>query len=721
MTVLNALSRLALAASRRSDVIVATFLLLAVVMMIIPLPTTLVDVLIGANISISVLILVVAFYISHPVQFSSLPPVILLGTLFRLALTITTTRLILLDADAGRIVQTFGEFVISGSLVVGLVVFLIITIAQFVVITKGGERVAEVAARFTLDAMPGKQMSIDNDLRNGDIKQEEARARRHQLERESQLYGAMDGAMKFVKGDAIASLIVVIVNLVGGLLIGMLQKGMSFADAAQLYCLLTIGDGLVAQIPSLLISVAAGTVVTRVSSDQGFDLGTEISSQLFADPRALALASAILLGLAFIPGFPVAVFVALSVMLATGAYLLNRQRIAEAGPADERPHSPPDGAQDFALSETSGKASRYRVTTWVGQDLAGAVPFAQFRLLADRARQDLYSDLGVDPPAVELRVDPAAEPQAFRIDLEGVPVADGDIPTGHLLLRDDPVHLDLMSIPYVTGRPLLRRGQTIWVDERHKPELQRAGIGFADPAQALTECLSQTLSRYAAHFIGIQETRELLGGMESQYGELVKEALRVTPIQRISDILRRLVEEDVPIRNLRSILEAIAEWGAREQDPVMLTEYVRSALARQICYRNAVMDRVISAYVLARNVEDAVRSAVRPTAVGAYLSMPDDVARVIVGQIRGELAKAGSDVTPAVLASMDIRRHVRNLLARNDVLLPVMSYQELAPEFTVQSLASITLALKEASEAPAATRAVVSSAHTEPVPQAAVG
>jgi type III secretion protein V len=262
-------------------------------------------------------------------------------------------------------------------------------------------------------------------------------------------------------------------------------------------------------------------------------------------------------------------------------------------------------------------------------------------------------------------------------------------------LRDDPVHLDLMSVPYLAGKPLLRRRQTTWVDQSHVPDLQRAGIGFAEPAQVLTECLTQTLRRYAAHFIGIQETRELLGDMEAQYSELVKEAVRVAPIQRISDILRRLVEEDVPIRNLRSILEAIVEWGSREQDAVMLAEYVRSALARQICYRNAEMNRVISAYVLARNVEEAVRSAVRQTAVGTYLSMPDEVARPIIGQIRKELEKTDNDITPAVLASMDIRRHVRNLLARNDILLPVMSYQELAPEFTVQSLASITLALQD--------------------------
>jgi type III secretion protein V len=720
MSPLDAARKLALAASQRSDVIVASFLLLAVVMMIIPLPTVLVDVLIGTNISISMLILVVAFYIAHPVQFSSLPPIILLATLFRLALTITTTRLILLDADAGRIIQTFGEFVISGSLVVGLVIFLIITIAQFVVITKGGERVAEVAARFTLDAMPGKQMSIDNDLRNGDIKQDEARGRRRQLERESQLYGAMDGAMKFVKGDAIASLIVVIVNLVGGLMIGMLQRGMSFSDAAQVYCLLTIGDGLVAQIPSLLISVGAGTVVTRVSSDQGSDLGSEISSQLFADPRALALASTILFGLGFIPGFPIAVFLTLSALLALGAFLLHRRASAAHAEQDaERSHGLA-GAQDVGLSEQPGKGSRYRVTSWVGQDLAGSVPPAQFRLLVDRSRQDLYNDLGVDPPAVDLRVDPTSEPNTFRIDLEGVPVADGDIPTAHVLLNDDPVHLDLMSVPYVTGKPLLRQRQTIWVDEQHKPELQRAGIGFAEPAQALAECLSQTLRRYAAHFIGIQETRELLAGMEGQYSELVKEAVKVAPIQRISDILRRLVEENVPIRNLRSILEAIVEWGAREQDPVMLVEYVRSALARQICYRNAEMNRVISAIVLARSVEEAVRSAVRQTAVGTYLSMPDDAARVIIGQIRKELERGDREITPVVLATMDIRRHVRNLLARNDILLPVMSYQELAPEFTVQSLASINLALNKES-GDARTARAAATAQAEALPRVAAG
>jgi type III secretion protein V len=701
MTSWAGLQRLAILASRRSDIVVAAFMMLAIVMMIIPLPAGMVDLLIGVNITFSMLVLVVAFYISSPIEFSSLPPVILLATLFRLALSISITRLILVEADAGQIVQTFGEFVISGNIVVGLVVFLIITVAQFVVITKGAERVAEVAARFSLDALPGKQMAIDNDLRNGDIDKAEAASRRKRLERESQLYGAMDGAMKFVKGDAIAGLIIVAINLIGGLLVGMMQHGMPFSEASHVYSLLTVGDGLIAQIPALLISIAAGAVVTRVTSETGGDLGAEIAGQLVADPRALGLAAALVFAMGFVPGFPTPVFFALAVLLAGAAYLIRRRRLeAERGPDFDTLDVPADEPQDVAFSEVSS-TSRYRVTAWVGPSLATAVPLPEFRRLIDRARKELFQDLGVDPPAVELRVDRAAADNRFRIDLEDVPVADGDIPPGSLLLNDDPVHLDLMAVPYAQGGPLLRRRRTYWVEAAHAPAMDEAGVGYVSPAEALADCVGQTLRRYSAHFIGIQETRELLGRMEGEYGELVKEAQRVASLQKISDILRRLVEEDVPIRNLRSILEAVVEWGPREQDPVMLAEYVRTSLARQICYRHAEMNRVISAYVLSRGVEDAIRSSVRQTAVGSLLSLPEEIARPVIGQIRQAYESSAADVAPAVLVSMDIRRHLRNLLARNDVDLPVLSYQELAPEFSVQSLASIALPNPSANAAPA--------------------
>ena len=303
---INRLARALVYLSGRSDLIVAILMLVAIVMIIIPLPTWLVDGLIAINISVSMLVLLVVFYIARPVEFSSFPSVILIATLFRLAITITTSRLILLQADAGEIVSAFGNFVIGGDIAVGLVVFLIITIAQFVVITKGGERVAEVAARFSLDAMPGKQMAIDNDLRSGDIDQAEANRLRRGLERESHLFGAMDGAMKFVKGDAIASILVILVNLIGGMIVGSLKHGMTIGTAAETYALLSVGDGLVAQIPSLFVSVAAGVLVTRVSSDS--DMGTEIAGQLFVEPRALMMGSVILVGMAFVPGFPAVAF-----------------------------------------------------------------------------------------------------------------------------------------------------------------------------------------------------------------------------------------------------------------------------------------------------------------------------------------------------------------------------------------------------------------------------
>ncbi|TIP88973.1 MAG: FHIPEP family type III secretion protein, partial [Mesorhizobium sp.] len=309
MTVSERLLHFLAKLSRRSDLVIAILMLVAVVMMLIPLPTFLVDILITANIAVSVLILLVSFYVSHPLQFSSLPSVILIATLFRLAITITTTRLILLQADAGEIVSAFGTFVVGGSIAVGLVIFLIITVAQFIVVARGAERVAEVAARFTLDALPGKQMSIDAELRNGDIDQAEARRLRQQLERESQLFGAMDGAMKFVKGDVIAGIVIILVNLIGGFAIGTLQHDMSLGDAAVTYSLLTVGDGLVAQIPALLVAVAAGTMVTRVGNSDGTsDLGRQITSQLLRDSRALALAAVIMVGLAVVPGFPSLVF-----------------------------------------------------------------------------------------------------------------------------------------------------------------------------------------------------------------------------------------------------------------------------------------------------------------------------------------------------------------------------------------------------------------------------
>jgi type III secretion protein V len=665
-------------------------IIVAIAMMIIPLPTQLVDVLIATNIATSALILLVAFYIAEPVELSSLPSIVLVATLFRLAITITTARLILLQADAGEIINAFGSLVIGGNLAVGLVIFLIITVAQFVVITKGAERVAEVAARFSLDALPGKQMSIDSDLRSGDIDQAEARRQRRRIGQESHLYGAMDGAMKFVRGDAIAGLIVIVVNLIGGLAIGTMQHDLSLAAAAQTYSLLTVGDGLVAQIPALLVSVAAATVVTRVASAERRDLGSEISRQLLNQPRALTLGAVIMLGMALIPGFPSPAFLALAAAFAIGSYVTRRRLAAEQATTDTAASLPvlAKRAEVSRPATETSRPPRCRVVTAIGQGLAQIVVPHAFAELVERMRQFLRTDLGMEPPSVELCVDRRIEPHHFHLDVEGVPTVEGNMPPGRLLVEDEPVHLELLAVPFEVGPSIVGRRPAIWVEQQHEPTLAAAGVEFFTPTQVLVRCLSQAMRRYATQFVGIQETRELLARSERDYSELMKEALKIAPLQKIADILRRLLDENIPISNLRLILEAVVEWGPREQDVVLLVEYVRIALRRQICFRCADRNRMIAAYMLERAVEDTLRSSVRSTAVGAFLTISDQAARPIVERIRRTLATA-PEAQPVVLASMDVRRHVRNLLTRNDLDVPVLSYQEMAPEFSVQPLATI--------------------------------
>jgi len=700
---INRLARALVYLSGRTDLIVAILMLVAIIMIIIPLPTWLVDGLIAINISVSMLILLVVFYIARPVEFSSFPSVILIATLFRLAITITTSRLILLQADAGDIVSAFGNFVIGGDIAVGLVVFLIITIAQFVVITKGGERVAEVAARFSLDAMPGKQMAIDNDLRSGDIDQAEANRLRRGLERESHLFGAMDGAMKFVKGDAIASILVILVNLIGGMIVGSVKHGMTVGTAAETYALLSVGDGLVAQIPSLFVSVAAGVLVTRVSSDS--DMGTEIAGQLFVEPRALMMGSVILVGMAFVPGFPAVAFLILAAILGVTGYFTSRRRAAQEATARNAPVKRAAGAAgagaaaqpaqvgstaQAAASLAGPPASDAAIVVWVSSELASAVPPEGFAELTTKARAELLTDLGIEIPSIALEVDPILAHDRFRIDLEGTPVIEGTVPPQGLLVDDDPAHLELLEIPYRQELPLINYRPALWVERSHTETLSQAGVAFALPAQILARCLIQMLYRRAGSFVGIQETRKLLTKIQANYADLVKEAEKIAPLQKLAEILRRLVDENVPVRNMRAILEAVVEWGQREQNVVLLVEYVRVALGRQICFRCADRDRVIAAYMLERSVEDMLRSAQRQTSAGTYMNLSEEAVQPLIDEIARALAEAAPGTNPVVLTAMDVRRLTRHLLTRSNIYVPVMSYQELAPEFNVQPLGSLT-------------------------------
>jgi type III secretion protein V len=537
-------------------------------------------------------------------------------------------------------------------------------------------------------------MSIDSDLRGGDIDQAEARRQRRRLGQESHLYGAMDGAMKFVRGDAIAGIVIIMVNLIGGLAIGSVQHGLSLSAAAQTYSLLTVGDGLVAQIPALLVSVAAGTVVTRVASAEKLDLGTEISQQLLGDPRALFLGAAIMVGLAFIPGFPTPAFLTLSIVLAGGGYWSNRRRaVAPAGPTAVAAQRNLEGKAapalpQSALAEGVAKSGRYRIAACVGPRLAVRVTPEGFSERVAQVRHHLSADLGIEAPAVQLRVDEGVEPDHFKIELEGVPILEGDIPADCLLVDSDPVDLELLAIPFDAGPRIDSRRPAAWVDHRHQETLAAARIEFFGPTEVLSKWLQQVVRRNATQFIGVQETRELVARTDKEYPELMKEVLKALTLQKIAEILRRLLEENVPIHNLRLIFEAMVEWAPREQDTIVLAEYIRIALRRQICYRCADRNRVIVAYMLERAVEDVLRSSVRPTAVGAFLSITDSAARPIVDRIKRAFA-AAPDTLPVVLTSMDVRRHLRNLLVRNELDIAVLSYQELVPEFSIQPLAAV--------------------------------
>ncbi|UVK35607.1 type III secretion system export apparatus subunit SctV (plasmid) [Mesorhizobium sp. AR10] len=662
------------------DLMVALMLLLAVAMMVMPIPIMVIDTLIGFNMGLAILLLLVALYVSTPLDFSSLPGVILISTVFRLALTIATTRLILAEGEAGSIIHTFGDFVISGNIVVGFVIFLVVTMVQFMVLAKGAERVAEVAARFTLDALPGKQMAVDAELRNGHIDANESRRRRATLERESQLYGAMDGAMKFVKGDAIAGLVVIFINMLGGISIGLLSKGMSFGEVLHHYTLLTIGDALISQIPALLLSITAATIVTRVTGAASSNLGTDIVKQLTASKRALRLAACVLVVMGFVPGFPLPVFLILAAVFAAASIV--KGDVPGAGKVDAATAAP--------VEKETVPAEACPIAFFLAPSLTHAIDQVELQQHIARVSQLVSADLGIVVPRIPVAVDQQLPESQFRIDVEGVPVEQDLINPTQLTLTDDLASIESSGIPFRHDPEM----DKIWVEQSHAPALNAAGIGHHRPSERLALRIHATLTRYAPRLVGIQETRHLLGRMEQEYADLVKEVLRTTPIPRIADVLRRLLDEGIPIRNTRLVLEALAEWSEREQNVALLTEYVRSGMKRQICHRYATHG-IVPAFVIERETEDFMRSAVRDSAAGPYLVLEDRQSEALLSQMRQILSSAAPGQTlPVVLTSMDVRRFVRGFLSRNGIDLAVLSYQDLASDFTIQPAGSIKLRLE---------------------------
>ena len=642
--------------TRYSDLALAGLVVAIVGMMIVPLPTPLLDLLISVNIATGVVLLLVAIYVSDALKIATFPTLLLLTTLFRLALEVSATRLILLRADAGEVIHAFGNFVVAGNLVVGAVVFLILTMIQFIVISKGSERVAEVAARFTLDAMPGKQMSIDAELRAGHIDHNEARRRRAALARESQLFGSMDGAMKFVKGDAIAGIVVLAVNIVGGLVIGVLQRGLDVATAARTYTVLTIGEGLVAQIPALVISTSAGIIVTRVASEEeGGHLGRDIGMQVMAQPKAIAIAAGLLAVLAVVPGLPGVPFLTLAAILGLVAWRLLRTPSESADAAAAVTGiGAGAGARPAAAraAETSPPPVLTPIAVEVGAELGaligprGAGEAGTFAAQVPQLRERLFAELGLPLPVVRLRPEvPDLAPTAFVIRLNEVPLGRGDIP------RED------------------------W---------DGAADRLGDEVLALVR-------RYGHELFGLEEAQGLLDALERTHPALVREVVPklISPVL-LTDVLRRLVEEGISLRNLRDILGALAEWAPQERDPVALTEHVRVALRRAITYKHAGDSGVLAAYLLDPMIEDAIRDGIQKTAAGSYLALEPQISRDIIAAVGRALGPEGSNGA-VLLTGVEIRRYVRRLVEIEHPGLAVLSFQELAPEAQIRPIARISV------------------------------
>jgi type III secretion protein V len=659
--------------------ILAILLMIAVFMMILPLPTLLVDLLIAINLTLSIVLLMSAIYIRDPLEFSVFPSLLLITTLYRLALTVSTSRLILLQHDAGEVVYAFGKFVVGGNLAVGIVIFAIITIVQFLVITKGAERVAEVSARFTLDAMPGKQMSIDGDMRAGTIDMDEAKRLRSAVQKESQLFGAMDGAMKFVKGDAIAGIIVILVNIIGGVMVGVMQHKMAAGEALSLYAVLSIGDGLIGQIPALIISVAAGIIVTRVPGEQRVNLGTELSIQLSRYPQALMVGAGVLAVFALVPGFPFMIFGPLALLVGGGGWMLMKRARASgqfAGGAD-------GGGADAGGSAMSMRPGAEPLAVIIGPQFTHRHALEP---ALGQMRWNLFERLGLPLPDVPVSVDPTFGPNRFKIMLYNEAVLSLELPA--LALLDRPPSAQV----HIAQRDALSFGgiELLWVTPEVAQALGALNVVMHRNEACVAACVAHVVRCFAGRFLGVQETRFLMDAMEDRYGELVKELQRQLPIVKVADVLQRLVAEGVSIRDLRTVFEALVEWAGKEKDSVMLTEYVRIALRRHIIDRLRGERTHLACWTLGDGIENQIRDSVRQTAAGAYSSLEPRVIEKIVARI--EAAVAGRGESDCVLVTaVDTRRFLRKFIERDLSLLPVLSYQELADDTKVNMLGAIEL------------------------------
>lgn len=679
-----------------SSLAVAIGVVSVLLVMIIPLPTIMLDLLLSLSITAGLVILLMSMYNTNPLDFSSFPSLLLLTTLFRLSLNIASTRLILLHGHegpgaVGQVINSFGNFVVGGNYAVGLIIFLIMVLINFIVITKGSGRIAEVAARFTLDAMPGKQMAIDADLNAGLIDEEGAKKRRAAISQEAEFYGSMDGSAKFVRGEAIASIIIMVINILGGLFIGAVLQNMDVFQALETYTLLTIGDGLVSQIPSLIISTAAGIIVSRAASD--VSMGGELAKQFGMQPQALAASAAIIGGFGLIPGLPHLPFLVLAIGMAVISYFAFQQKaLLEETEAEEikEAEAPPPGSPETVESLLPLDILQLEV----GYGLIPLVDESQDGDLLERIRgirRQFAMDMGLVVPPLHVRDNLQIKPDEYVLLMKGVELARGELMMGYQLAMDSgAAKREVEGIP--TTEPAFNL-PALWISEDKKDEAQLAGYTVVDPSTVVATHLTEILRRHAEELLGRQDTQKLLDNLAKTHPKVVEELIPDNlPLGGLQKVLQNLLREQVSIRDLLTICETLADYAPMTKDTAILTEYVRQKLARSIVTPMADEENKISVLTLAPQVEDFIRESIQKTEQGTYLNMEPNLAQHLIENIQEKADQMTNDgYQPIILCAPVVRRHLRHLIERFIPQLTVLSNNELPNRIQIKSLGTIEI------------------------------
>jgi flagellar biosynthesis protein FlhA len=679
-------------AARSTDVALAAGIVGIILVLVLPMPPLLMDLLLSLSISLSFLILFVALFTIHPLDFSSFPTVLLISTLFRLSLNVASTRLILgngqegLDA-AGAVIHAFGGFVVGGNYVVGIIIFLILVIINFVVITKGAGRIAEVAARFTLDAMPGKQMAIDADLNAGIIEEKDARRRRARIQQEADFYGAMDGASKFVRGDAIAGLIITGVNIVGGLVIGVLQHGMDINTALNTYTVLTVGDGLVASIPALIVSVSAGIAVTKASVEQA--LSEELKSQILGNHRALAIVAAALFGFAMMPGMPTLPLLTVSLVMGGLAFIIIRNRQRDTIREQEETAIKAQKEAEAAPEDIEGLLPIDMLGLELGYGLIPLVDKEQDGEMLERIksiRRQVAMDMGFIVPPIHIKDNLELPPGGYSIITKGVEVGRGELMIDHLLaMKTGDVEEEVPGIETIEpafGLPAL------WITPEEQERAQFAGYTVVDIPTVLATHMTEVVRRHAPEFLGRQETQRLLDNFAKSEPKVVEELVpNILPLGTVQKVLQNLLRERVSIRDLHTVLETLADMGSLTKDADLLTEYVRQSMARTITRQYQTSDGMLPLVSLSQEYEEQLARAIQSTPQGTYLGLDPQIAQTIIQNVESQLERfAVFNYQPILLCSPLIRPHVKKLTERFVPNLVVLSHNEISHDVRIESL-----------------------------------